>query len=462
MVLNGAQRSSLLGTLEYIGGDWANVPLEAMEAMERVLSDLCEDGFTMRPADRTTLQKADVLDSIQQCREIVDHPCPQNRSTGSPYCRQDPGFVNFYDDNHTVTREPEGKLSLTNLNRPPGVHDSTTGQVRYPGQEPCSKLDVMNEMGSFVTGKLADLRKRQKQEEQDLRRNLEEAAKLSNEGLMKLVGQLQMENQGNQRTADQLKAARQKVVILTAEKKNLETSNRSLQAQVVALQAQVVALRTEVEERQATTNDLKRQLAHDESDAPPRQRRRVEESSNSAIEGILSQLEKIMQARQAKKAVRIMSAHSDVAQVQEKGCAALSSIAYGSEAQLQTLVDAGGVESIVKAMAGHSSSSGVQEHGCGALTNIAAGSEAGRHAVVAAGGVDSIVKAMAGHSSHSGVQLSGCKALYRLAHGCEARKQAILDRGGAPLVRSAMRMARHHGNSRVQEVARDTLGLLGV
>ncbi len=71
---------------------------------------------------------------------------PQNRSTGSPYVGQEPGYVLYEPNGHGkgIAREPEGLLSLTARN------DSSTS--------PVTREDVINYICEKVNGKLQELR----------------------------------------------------------------------------------------------------------------------------------------------------------------------------------------------------------------------------------------------------------------------------------------------------------------
>lgn len=52
-------------------------------------------------------------DSMKQIFKIMTHPCPQNRTTGSPYVGQELGMAVWKDEDGNIQREPVGLLSLT-------------------------------------------------------------------------------------------------------------------------------------------------------------------------------------------------------------------------------------------------------------------------------------------------------------------------------------------------------------
>ena len=50
--------------------------------------------------DEPIFQSKGIIDAIKEIINILNHPCPQNRSTGSPYVGQEDGYVVWEPDGH--------------------------------------------------------------------------------------------------------------------------------------------------------------------------------------------------------------------------------------------------------------------------------------------------------------------------------------------------------------------------
>ena len=86
--------------------------------------------------------------------------------------------------------------------------------------------------------------------------------------------------------------------------------------------------------------------------------------------------------------VAALRAHPDSAEVQARGCAALSGLASDNVENKARTGAAGGPEAVVAALRGHPRSAEVQAQGCAALRSLAFGSAESRMRIGAAGGVE--------------------------------------------------------------------------
>ena len=96
----------------------------------------------------------------------------------------------------------------------------------------------------------------------------------------------------------------------------------------------------------------------------------------------------------------------------------------------------------------HPADAGVQEEGCRALESLAFGNADNRAKIAAAGGIADVLAAMRAHRSHAWVQFQGCQALWKLANGNADNKGKIAAAGGIEDVQAAMRA--HWWNPLVQ------------
>lgn len=96
----------------------------AIEALNAIFATSIPD-FTA-----SSLKSSDTYDDVIFLRKIINHPCPQNRSTGSPYIHI-PGYVSWFDDKGEIRSEPSGLLSLTSKNNEIDPHVSKDDVVEY-------------------------------------------------------------------------------------------------------------------------------------------------------------------------------------------------------------------------------------------------------------------------------------------------------------------------------------------
>lgn len=154
MPLNGAQRDALAAVFDTLKDSFLDTEREChhilapfLEAVIRALANETQVP-TLTTADSQQLHAHDqyVVDALRQLIQILSHPYPQNRSQGSPYCGQDDGHVNWFDAAHDkVIREPQGLLSLTNLENPPARHDpGRPGEAVYDSGDRVIRRDVID------------------------------------------------------------------------------------------------------------------------------------------------------------------------------------------------------------------------------------------------------------------------------------------------------------------------------
>lgn len=135
--LNGTQKNIIEGTLKFIFDDIASsltTPPQAIKALNAILSS------TLTNEEIENFKEKNVWESIKQIRDILVHPCPQNRNQGnaSAYWHgvlkgRDPaspeeisgcqtgvsnGIVYYYKEGFgsQILTEPQGVLGLTSRN----------------------------------------------------------------------------------------------------------------------------------------------------------------------------------------------------------------------------------------------------------------------------------------------------------------------------------------------------------
>jgi hypothetical protein len=130
-----------------------------------------------------------------------------------------------------------------------------------------------------------------------------------------------------------------------------------------------------------------------------------------------------------------MRAHKSNAEVQEKGCLALGSLATTDN---QTkIADAGGIADVLAAMRAHRSNAGVQRQGCGALWCLAL-NEDNKIKIADAGAIADVLTAMQEHEGNSGVEDFACLTLYNLQQSVDGNvSKALLESGAVPAVQAA-------------------------
>ena len=149
-MLNKTQQNILDATLQFL---FENIeeeitPSFAIKAFETILDDTLEEAYSLAHrgqfhelySKETAFKAAGIFDSMKQIQDILKHPYPQNRSTGSPYVGQEPGYAVYEPNGHGngIEKEPIGLLSLT------GRNDNTA--------EPVTRDDVVQ----YVITKIND------------------------------------------------------------------------------------------------------------------------------------------------------------------------------------------------------------------------------------------------------------------------------------------------------------------
>ncbi|KAJ1486531.1 hypothetical protein T484DRAFT_3630648, partial [Baffinella frigidus] len=95
-----------------------------------------------------------------------------------------------------------------------------------------------------------------------------------------------------------------------------------------------------------------------------------------------------------------------------------------SERREQAIARAGGIEAVLAGMGAHTSIAEVQTRGCAALANLGGNHAENKTAIARAGGIEAVAAGMVAHRSITGVQTEGCRAL---------RNLAVNDGNGGPL-----------------------------
>jgi hypothetical protein len=111
--INATQKNIIEGTFRQMFDSIAELkPSDAIKALKAIIS---KDFFDKVEEQ---LEKQGILECVQQAREILTHPHPQNRSTSNPYLGKpwDSTLVVYKDNNGKPAFEKQGLLSLTARN----------------------------------------------------------------------------------------------------------------------------------------------------------------------------------------------------------------------------------------------------------------------------------------------------------------------------------------------------------
>lgn len=162
-MLNNTQRQILNVTFEYFFDDIVDElaedklklsPSEQLNLSSLGIAAITDDDIYKKKSEE--FKKLGILGYIDDARKILIHPCPQNRSTGSPYlgsigcdangCKN--GRVYYEPNGHGkgIKDEPQGILGLT------GQNDNTA--------EPIGKVDVVQHVKLLVEAKMGLLMKK--------------------------------------------------------------------------------------------------------------------------------------------------------------------------------------------------------------------------------------------------------------------------------------------------------------
>lgn len=97
----------------YLDDILACEPDVAINALNMILAPVAPTGEEM-----LTFKQCDIASNIYTVRAIMDHPCPQNRTTSYPYfgAPSDPNMVVYKNDQGDPEFEPRGLLGLTARN----------------------------------------------------------------------------------------------------------------------------------------------------------------------------------------------------------------------------------------------------------------------------------------------------------------------------------------------------------
>ena len=124
MVLNNAQNAVLEATTNFIFDDITSEELTPTQ-INAVISILESPDFDanephMNISSRQRDILSNIIGSIDQLKEIIEHPHVQNRSVGSPYIdiphNEEGVFIYFYVGDHIPVKERQGLLGLSARN----------------------------------------------------------------------------------------------------------------------------------------------------------------------------------------------------------------------------------------------------------------------------------------------------------------------------------------------------------
>eukprot|EP00522_Entomoneis_paludosa_P007978 CAMPEP_0172449326 /NCGR_PEP_ID=MMETSP1065-20121228/8065_1 /TAXON_ID=265537 /ORGANISM="Amphiprora paludosa, Strain CCMP125" /LENGTH=565 /DNA_ID=CAMNT_0013200983 /DNA_START=262 /DNA_END=1959 /DNA_ORIENTATION=- len=144
-----------------------------------------------------------------------------------------------------------------------------------------------------------------------------------------------------------------------------------------------------------------------------------------------------------------MDKAADDVYVQRRGCIALFRLATAGAAACKAIGKAGAVEVVLSTMRNHLDDAKTQRLGCGVLKALAKRCEANKFRIcVAKGGLSAIIEAMKRHEDDSSVQEEGCRLFGHLTI-CHLERKFSIARSGA-LDRIILAMKRHTDSSKVQ------------
>lgn len=192
--LNGAQKNIIDSAIQFQLEDIVHSLIDEPELAEQALQ-ACKRKLTSK--ERQQFAQKNVLGSIEQIQTILNHPYPQNRSTGNPYLGLGPEGIDAYGYIYAepwghgkgITKEKKGLLGLTardnNLRQP---HVTKAAVVNYIVQ--C--IDHLIDQLRSLSNELKQFIKKHKNTIQELLQNcnsitLNEINLLGVNGLNKLI-----------------------------------------------------------------------------------------------------------------------------------------------------------------------------------------------------------------------------------------------------------------------------------
>ena len=94
--------------------------------------------------------------------------------------------------------------------------------------------------------------------------------------------------------------------------------------------------------------------------------------------------------------VKVMQGHTDLVDVQEEAMIAICQMIANGHG-LRSFIETGGIDAVVSAMNLHVSVAQMQQRGCAALCQVAQGESSFKQAILHAGGVQALVRALRTH-----------------------------------------------------------------
>mmetsp|Transcript_19066 Transcript_19066/g.44829 ORF Transcript_19066/g.44829 Transcript_19066/m.44829 type:complete len:562 (+) Transcript_19066:294-1979(+) len=172
----------------------------------------------------------------------------------------------------------------------------------------------------------------------------------------------------------------------------------------------------------------------------------------------------IMSSGGMEKIAAAMKKYPSNANVQEKGCDAIGTLARDQQARDKLVKHHDAVKLVLEAMeTGAPDDVYVQRRGCIALFRLAAAGSASCTVIGKCGAVDVVLRTMRRHTEDAKIQRLGCGVLKALSKRVESNKSRIFaTKGGTGLSTVLKAMTKHMGDSGVQEEACRLLGHLTI
>ncbi|KAK3278273.1 hypothetical protein CYMTET_13779 [Cymbomonas tetramitiformis] len=444
-MLNRTQENALAAYFEFPADDLANLTNfanaeEVFSAFILLLqirlghSDLSAEDVHEYAQSKLLGEDSGTVESFRQLCEIVRHPSPQNRSTGSSHAGLNGGYVTYYDQKGLRVQELEGLLGLTALDD--GI------------LAPVTKLDVLLELKRLAQAKRAELQHRRPAGHD---RTLYGRAPAST-------------------NAEQIVATSSDLL------KKIESRGRKKEEEILALQDFLAGFN-------ATRGDAAQPKEAETDDEPPptgitdphsehKRVHSVDPGSTCAAEDarargisagefrshcarILAALEEPAAKQKLEKLpvclylLRELKARPRIAEVQAQGWGTLSKLAQQSEQwRSQARKQACGLRHVaVAALEANREVVEVVKAIFGAVRDLAL-DDFSAVELAADCGIDAIAAAMRSHPGHAGVQLAGCQALWNLATEA-VNKEKMVQGSGLQAVLHAL--LGHQEAARVQE-----------
>jgi hypothetical protein len=126
-------------------------------------------------------------------------------------------------------------------------------------------------------------------------------------------------------------------------------------------------------------------------------------------------VEMIVEKGTVSRVIEVMNRYSEHEDIQQKGCAVISTLAAHPTRYRQTILDAGAGGAVVISMVMHPNEAALQGQALDALRNLTADCESSMYELVHLGAIESVISAMQTHRGEAQVQEGGAYTLANLA-----------------------------------------------